>query len=88
MNERPSSYRGLEDKIGKVLYIQGQGSSKDFSALVTNLVPNLQLIANGKGFPIYIGEDSNGLINNINKLIKNSLTLDDETLFYYIYALK
>ena len=87
LNERPSSYRGLEDKIGKVLYIQGQGSSKDFSALVTNLVPNLQLIANGKGFPIYIGEDSNGLINNINNLIKNSLTLDDETLFYYIYAI-
>ncbi|WP_350022463.1 type ISP restriction/modification enzyme [Turicibacter sanguinis] len=87
LNERPSSYRGLEDKIDKVLYIQGQGSSKVFSALITNLIPNFQLIANGKGFPMYIGEDSNGPINNINNLIKKSLKLDDETLFYYIYAI-
>ena len=86
--EMPSRYRHIANNMGNVLYIQGQGSNKDFSALVTNLVPNFQLIANGKGFPMYIGEDSNGLpINNISNYIKNSLNFNNEEVFYYIYAL-
>lgn len=85
--EMPSRYRYIANNMGNIIYIQGQGSSKNFSALVTNLIPNFQLIANGKGFPMYIGEDSNGLINNINDSVKKSLKLDDETLFYYIYAI-
>lgn len=85
--EMPSRYRHIANNMGNVLYIQGQGSSKDFSALITDLVPNLQLIANGKGFPMYIGKDSNGLISNISDSVKKSLNLDDEMIFYYIYAI-
>lgn len=85
--EMPSRYRYIANNMGNVIYIQGQGSSKSFSALVTNLIPNFQLITNGKGFPMYIGKDSNELINNMNDSIKKSLNLDDETLFYYIYAI-
>ena len=37
---------------------------------------------------MYIGKDSNGLISNISDSVKKSLNLlDDEMIFYYIYAI-
>lgn len=40
-----------------VICTSGVGSSKDFSALVTNFVPDIQLQFNGQSFPLYFYEE-------------------------------
>ncbi len=40
----------------KVICIVGLGTSKDFSAVITNVVPDLQVQANGQCFPMYLFE--------------------------------
>ncbi|QOG32400.1 MULTISPECIES: DEAD/DEAH box helicase [Enterococcaceae] len=87
LNERPSSYRGIDSIMDKVLYIQGSGSKKDFSAIVTELIPNLQLVHNGKGFPMNVGSDSFGLNSNYSdKWLENEKLSKDDAL-HLIYAL-
>lgn len=88
--EMPSRYQYIYINMGKVLYIQGQGTKKEFSCIATDLIPNFQLIANGKGFPTYLGEDSLGLLDNFtdnfrNKFIAGGLDVDEA--FYYVYAI-
>lgn len=85
--EYMTRYQHIFNDMGNVLYIQGQGTNKDFSALVTNLVPNYQVISNGKGFPTYLGSDSLGRIQNINTEFLNKTHLTEEEAFCYIYAI-
>ncbi|MEN1969055.1 type ISP restriction/modification enzyme [Lentibacillus sp. N15] len=85
--ERPSRYHNAHESMDKVLYIQGQGTKNEFSCIATDLVPNLQLIANGKGFPQYLGKDSIGIVTNFTDSIKSLTNLDDDQAFYYIYAI-
>lgn len=84
--EMPSRYYDIVGKTGKNIYIQGQGMNKPFSALITELVPSLQLIGNGKGFPMYKGSDTLGKINNISDSFKNKVNLNSEEIVFYIYA--
>lgn len=84
--ERPSRYYDIVGKTGKNIYIQGQGMNKPFSALITEFVPNLQYNGNGKGFPMYSGEDNLGKINNISESFKKKINLDADDIVYYIYA--
>lgn len=87
LNERPSKYRDIYKYMGKILYMQGAGSKKDFSALITDQLPSLQLNYNGKGFPEYISKDNFGKITNINSkwLNKNKFNIDDGLA--YVYAM-
>ena len=39
-----------------VISVSGIGSSKDFSTLITNCVPDLQMLMNGQAFPLYYYE--------------------------------
>lgn len=84
--EMPSRYQHIYKDMGNVLYLQGQGSKKEFSCISTNLIPNLQLIHNGKGFPMYSGKDSLGIVPNISEsfLKKHKLSIND--VFYLIYG--
>lgn len=87
LNERPSKYRDIYKYMGKILYMQGAGSKKDFSALITDQLPSLQLNYNGKGFPEYISKDNFGKITNIDSkwLNKNKFNIDDGLA--YVYAM-
>lgn len=88
LNERPSSYRGLSDIMGTVLYMQGSGANKDFSVLATNLVPSLQLVQNGKGFPQNVGKDAMGMLSNLNEVTLEQIGMDsEEDAIAYVYAL-
>lgn len=84
--EMPSRYQHIYENMDKVIYLQGQGSKKEFSSIVTNLVPNFQLIHNGKGFPLYAGKDSFGIVQNMseNYLHSKGLTINDG--FALVYA--
>jgi predicted helicase len=42
-----------------VITIPGIGSSKDFSVLITNNIPDVQLQSNGQNFPLYYYEKNN-----------------------------
>lgn len=86
LNERPSSYRGITDIMDKVIYMQGVGSKKEFSCIVTDILPNFQLIHNGKGFPLYSEKDSLGKVSNVTERYKKLYNLDSEEIFYLIYA--
>lgn len=58
--ERP----GIFDKIkpsgydNKIICISGVGSSKDFSTIITECIPDLQLLFNGQCFPMYWYEEN------------------------------
>src|SRR5699024_9823567 len=85
--EYMTRYQHIYNDMGNVLYIQGQGTNKDFSALVTDLIPNYQVISNGKGFPTYLGSDSLGRIPNYNSEFLKKVKLTEEQAFSYIYAI-
>lgn len=86
LNERPSSYRGITDIMDKVLYMQGAGSKKEFSCLVTDILPNLQLIHNGKGFPLFSEKDSFGIVPNISESFLKEYNLTTDETLYLIYG--
>jgi predicted helicase len=44
------------DAINLVICVTGTGTSKEFSALMTNFLPEKQLLANGQCFPLYLYE--------------------------------
>lgn len=63
-------YRSLNEEVGllyklfptpdtenRVICVSGVGASKDFSALITDCIPDLQLQFNGQCFPLYYYED-------------------------------
>ncbi|WP_214802414.1 type ISP restriction/modification enzyme [Exiguobacterium sp. ERU656] len=87
LNERPSSYRGITNFMDKVLYMQGAGSKKEFSCLATDTLPNLQLIHNGKGFPIYTEQDAFGLVSNVSEKFLDEFKISLDDLFYLIYGI-
>ena len=41
-----------------VICVSGVGASKDFSVLITNCIPDLQLMFNGQCFPLYYNEEN------------------------------
>ncbi len=47
--ERPSKYKDVFGSENKVIYITGAGSSRDFSCLIVDKIPNLDLLEKGQG---------------------------------------
>src|SRR5699024_2481737 len=86
LNERPSSYSGITDIMDKVLYMQGAGSKKDYSCLATDILPNFQLIHNGKGFPLYSEKDAFGIVPNVSDHFIKKYNLTHDEVFYFIYG--
>ena len=48
-----------------VICVSGIGSSKDFSAIITDSIPDLQLQFNGQCFPLYWYDDSDADVTNL-----------------------
>lgn len=47
-----------KDSQNLLINLVGIGSSKDFSALITDVIPDIQLMANGQCFPLYWYEEN------------------------------
>ncbi|MFA0672541.1 DEAD/DEAH box helicase [Vibrio splendidus] len=84
------------DSDNLILSVTGTGTSKGFSCLVTNVLPEYHLNSNGQCFSLYYYDDINGesvVKDNIkdsaviyfSKHYKNTVSKED--IFYYIYAL-
>lgn len=46
------------DAKNKVICVTGLGTPKAFSVIMTNVIPDIQLQANGQCFPLYLYEES------------------------------
>ena len=67
-----------------VICVSGIGTSKDFSAIITDCIPDLQLQFNGQCFPLY-WYDSSGILSTARKQYGYKVTKED--IFYYVYGL-
>lgn len=92
MNENPGQYKNINMSNEVVLYLNGVGAKREFSAFVTDLVPNLDLMEKGQGFPFrYEPTNINDLLplnsNMSEDAIKKYNFKNNEELFYYAYAI-
>ncbi|MFC0322255.1 DEAD/DEAH box helicase [Gallibacterium melopsittaci] len=84
----------------KVICVTGLGTPKDFSTIMTNIIPDIQLLANGQCFPLYLYEETEKGSGNYQRqeaISDESLsyfqqhyhdeTINKEDIFYYIYGL-
>lgn len=87
--ERPGRYKDMMGEKNRVIYITGVGARREFSALVVENVPNLDLMEKGQGF-LELNNDKNQLLfdesSNITEEVTNKLSLSKEDIFYYVYG--
>lgn len=72
----------------------GAGNGKDFSALVSDFIPDNNLIAHNQAYPLYIIDDLGNRYNAISGYALNLFrrhyqdnAITEEEIFYYIYAI-
>jgi predicted helicase len=53
------SYFPLKNSENLVIITSGIGNSKDFSSIITNFTPDIQVMPNGQCFPLYFYEENN-----------------------------
>ncbi|SES17690.1 type ISP restriction/modification enzyme [Psychrobacillus sp. OK032] len=87
--ERPGRFKDIMPENNKIIYVTGSGASRGFSAIVTDLIPNLHLQDSGQAFLKFVrGEGLFGeVIDNIPQEICNILNLSSEDVFNYVYAI-
>lgn len=89
--ERPGQYyRKFGDK-NLVIMTTGRGTNRDFSAIVTNELPDIQSMMNAQGFMRYDNEvDETQLFqshDNMNQAFADKLGLSLNDTFAYVYGL-
>lgn len=91
--ERPGQYYVKWGRHNLIVITTGRGSSKGFSVLVSDMIPDIQALMNCQGFMRYNNEEkaeSNLLeINhdNVNKVFADKLGLSLDDTFAYVYGL-
>src|SRR5699024_4904680 len=91
--EQPGRYENFFGTENLAIAVVGRGASREFSALVTNLIPNMHYMDTCQVFYLKNNQDNeqNNLLfenqSNINNLINDKLGLSDEEIFYYVYAI-
>ncbi|POY43563.1 damage-inducible protein [Avibacterium gallinarum] len=84
----------------KVICVTGLGVTKAFSAIISSIIPDVQLLANGQCFPLYLYEEDKkeqGKYHRTDAITDQGLTyfteyyadfnIQKEDIFYYIYGL-
>lgn len=89
--ESPGQWYKKFGESNKVIVTTGRGASRDFSALVSTLIPNLDLQEKGQGFMRYDKEvDETSLFqnnDNMNQEFSDKLGLSLDNTFAYVYGL-
>lgn len=88
--EMPGRYHSLFGETNKLIYVTGAGSSRDFSCLAIDAIPNLDLMEKGQGFYLHDNSNKDALFlstSNISESFKNKLNLSDDEVFYYTYGI-
>lgn len=69
----------LHNKENVVFQITGNGSTKDFSLIISNIIPDIQAISNGQCYPLYLYEEIDK-DNNNDENPQLTLTVPDESV--------
>lgn len=89
--ERPGKYYKKFGQNNLVITTTGRGTSRDFSVIVTNLIPDIQLQMNGQGFMRFDNEvDETQLFqsnDNMNQAFADKLGFSLDDTFAYVYGL-
>lgn len=89
--ESPGQWQKKFGQENIVIVTTGRGTSRDFSVIVTNLLPDIQLQMNGQGFMRYDNEvDEISLFennDNMNQAFADKLGLSLDETFAYVYGL-
>ncbi|MFP7295381.1 DEAD/DEAH box helicase [Bacillus safensis] len=88
--ERPGRFKDVFGESNLVICVTGKGASREFSAFMTDCVPNLDLMEKGQGFYLNNNGESFELINdqyNISDSISKKLNLTVNEVFYYVYGI-
>ena len=91
--ERPGQYYVKWGRHNLIVITTGRGSSKGFSVLVSDMIPDIQVLMNCQGFMRYNNEekDESNLLeinhDNVNKVFADKLGLSLDDTFAYIYGL-
>lgn len=91
LTERPGKYFRKFGKNNLVITTTGRGTSRDFSVIITDQLPDIQLQMNGQGFMRYDNEiDETQLFqsnDNMNPVFAEKLGLSLDDTFAYVYGL-
>ncbi|WP_225420353.1 type ISP restriction/modification enzyme [Lapidilactobacillus bayanensis] len=78
----------------EVIFTTGRGASKDFSALATDLIPNMDCLEKAQGFMRYNNEENNSVENilepdrdNVSTEFAARLGLTTDETYAYVYGL-
>lgn len=89
--ERPRKFKEVMGKSNNIILVPGLGAKRDFSTLMVNIIPDLNLLeAGAQGFFKTNNDEANGLFaenSNITSYAKQYYNLTDSDLYYYIYAI-
>lgn len=89
--ESPGQWQKKFGQENIVIVTTGRGTSRDFSVIVTNLLPDIQLQMNGQGFMRYDNEvDETSLFqnnDNMNQAFADKMGLSLDETFAYVYGL-
>lgn len=88
--ERSRNFRKSFGGFNKVILVPGTGSRRDFSTIITDKIPDLNVLdAGAQGFSRYNNENSELLEidnSNMRESVVNKLGLSEEEVFYYTYG--
>ena len=89
--ERPGHYQKQFGDANTVIFTTGRGSSKDFSVLATDLIPNMDALEKDQGFMRYNNEDDPQSLlphdrDNVSAKFAEKLGLSTDDTFYYVYG--
>ena len=87
--EMPGRYHSIFGSVNKVICVTGAGASRDFSCLITDKIPNLDLMEKGQGFFRYDNSPKGTLIvdiSNISDSFKAKLGISEDEVFFYVYG--
>lgn len=85
--EYPGIYHSIFGKSNRLIYVSGGGSRRDFSVIMTDNIPNLHLMENGRGFVEFdYSKDTIVDQSNISEKFSKVIQLTNEECFYYIYG--
>ncbi|WP_407325300.1 DEAD/DEAH box helicase family protein [Lactobacillus johnsonii] len=88
--EMPGQYLSKWGKDNEVIYTSGRGTSKDFSVIAANVLPDYQLLMNGHGFYKYDNSSHTDellpVYHNINEIFSKKISLSKDDVFAYVYG--
>lgn len=90
MVERVRLYYEKWGENNLALVTSGRGASKEFSTLVTNLIPSMDLLEKAQGFMRYDNEKTDSLFNerdNITTFATEYLRIKSDDVLPYVYGL-